>query len=178
MDTVTMKPPSQPMLRPQSAQIPSGVPEFAAPQDEDDIPAIKIPDTLAAHIAADVKDLLPTSPREDAVLHAFCARLQAWMQEYNARHMRTLDETLIAMKRWIDATTSVDGAGQSHLAETLVSLSKSGIEVLGTPYTAAVYCLTPQGYAVTLTIQKKDMAAFLDELSRMQVWLKEQGYTG
>ena len=169
--TVPLAPPSTPMLMPQRS--PDATP--------DDIADPPVPETLkaalAAEIAADVRDALPTSSREDAVLHAFCARLQTWMQETHSRHLHFVDDTMAAMKRWVETVTTVNEHAQYSLADALKTLADSGIVVLGTPYTAAVSCRTPAGYAVTLTIQKRDMATFLDELSRMQIWLHDHGYT-
>ena len=119
---------------------------------------------------------LPTTAADDAVLHAFCGRLQRWMLDYHATMMRTMDETMLAMRRWVETTIQANEHQGYQLANALEALAKHAPPAPGYPYAVQVLAQSPQGFAVTLTVQKPDAGELVAALDALLPWLKSTGY--
>lgn len=169
------------------------IPDALEPAPEpEDIPEPPVPSTLADALAAAVHEVvsvpvepsdipvLPTSAQDDAVLHAFCQRLQTWMMDYHTGVMRMLDDTLVAMRKWVETTTSVNEHQGYQLAGTLETLTRQGIPVITnteTPYQVRVSARSPEGYGVEILVQKDTAATLISSIPALTAWLHGQHYT-
>jgi len=141
------------------------------PEQPDDLPDPVVP---AAALAVPPDD--PAQRLRDDV-HAM---LRVWdasidkMPELLDKHYATLSTLLSQALTTLSASEA--GALQ-HLVETLATIQAQGVQVSGSPYAATIHAKTPTGFAVSLTIQRTDGAAFLDALSNMATWLHQAGYT-
>jgi len=152
---------------------PDDIPEPVVPAEALESPAT--PAAVPPEIAA---PLLPTSAREDAVLHAFCMRWQGFMSEYHTSLMKTMDETMLAMRRWVETTTQANEHQGYQFANALEALAKHAppAPAPGYPYAVQVLAQSPQGYSVTLTVQKPDAGELVAALDALLPWLQSTGY--
>ena len=143
----------------------------------DDIPDPPLPPSVAGTAMAGAPPILSTlncalSSHDDAVLHAFTQRLSAWMSDQHVYSGKFMDATVNACKRWMDTMI-----GQERQRDTvLADVVRAGLSITGAPYQAQVTATSPQGYGVTIRVEKADAASLVEELGRMTTWLKAQGY--
>lgn len=73
-------------------------------------------------------------------------------------------------------TLSPESAGAlQHLCEA-VDKATHGMTVQGAPYKATVATMSPAGYPMELTIERRDGAEFIDALAKVEAWLQQAGY--
>ena len=89
-----------------------------------------------------------------------------------ASQCATLGDRLTAH---LDQLSPAEAGALQHLCEGIASLTQ-GLTVHGAPYSTTVQARSPAGYLVSLSIQRRDGAEFLDSLAKMEAWLSQQGY--
>lgn len=175
-------PPSAPMM----TEAPASPLETAAAMHDadpgilDDIPDPRTPPSVTAAIETppiDVQTIMPTSPREDAVLHAFIQRQNAWLTAQHKYSGDFMDSMLNACKRWMETMIAQQERESSTLAQTLTTALAQGLQVTGSPYAVTVQALSPQGYVVAFRVEKGDAGSLVDEVQRLTAWLAAQQYT-
>lgn len=135
------------------------------------------PPSTPTPMSTPLPSVFPKSVQDDAVLFAFCSRLQTWMLDYHKTMMKTLDDTLMAIKKWVETTTTVQDHQRSQLHAALLGMQKHGLTITGSPYVATVQALTPSGYLVSFRLEKPDAASLVEEITRMTAWLEGHAYT-
>ena len=174
MPTLKTGPASAPMLTVSSE------PDAASPEP-DDIPEPAVPPTVLASTV----EKTPAPPPErfgehEALLQGFCQvlqqRLHAWMLEEHKDITRTLDATMVAMKRWVETVCQQNEHAQYTLGDALTKLQTDGLAVIQPPYQVKLQVETAAGYPMELTLTKNSAAALIDELSRLEPWLQHHGY--
>lgn len=75
------------------------------------------------------------------------------------------DEQFSTMKTWLEAQAS---------PAALAALDTQSLN--GPPYQASVQAISPDGFAVTITVTKRDTGALVEDLNNLLPWLKAQGY--
>lgn len=128
----------------------------------------------------------PSSPppvynAHEALLQGFCSALQAkmfaWMAEHHKAAMDITEHTWTAMVQHVDKLNQGNEHAAYQLANALAAIQERGLTVSASPYTATVQAVSPDGYAVSITVQKPEADALVEELGRLTPWLKNQHYT-
>ena len=146
----------------------------------DDIPDPHMPPSVQASMEVQtptVADMLPTTTREDAVLHAFCQRLQTWMTEHHTYSGNFMDATVNACKRWMETMIERQNQQDGVLAQTVAQGFAQGLHVTGSPYSVTVQALSPAGYVVQFRVEQPTAEQLIDEVERLTGWLAAQHYT-
>ena len=148
--------------------------------DSNDIPDPQMPPSVQGALAVSapmVADMLPTTMREDAVLHAFCQRLQTWMTEHHTYSGNFMDATVNACKRWMETMIERQTQQDGVLAQTVAQGFAQGLQVTGSPYAVTVQALSPAGYVVQFRVEQPTASQLIDEVERLTGWLAAQHYT-
>lgn len=163
-------PPSAPLLTAPEAQTePDDIADPAVPaavlESAETPPAAPLPDHFGTH---------------EALLQGFCQHLQhrlhAFMGDEHTAIMKTLDATLVAMKRWVETVCQQNEHAQYTLGDALTKLQSEGLAVIQPPYQARLQVETAAGYPMELTLTKSTAAALIEELGRLEPWLQSNGY--
>ena len=148
--------------------------------DSNDIPDPQMPPSVQGALAVSapmVADMLPTTMREDAVLHAFCQRLQTWMTEHHTYSGNFMDATVSACKQWMQTMIERQTKQDGILAQTVAQGFAQGLQVTGSPYAVTVQALSPAGYVVQFRVEQPTADALIDEVERLTGWLAARLYT-
>ena len=178
----TIMPPKSPMLTSTLTDL-SQLAQVVPPPDRDildDIPDPQMPTSVQAALAVPapvIADMLPTTMRDDAVLHAFCQRLQAWMTEHHTYSGNFMDATVNACKRWMETMIERQTHQDGVLAQTVAQGFAQGLQVTGSPYAVTVQALSPAGYVVQFRVEQPTASQLIDEVERLTGWLAAQHYT-
>jgi hypothetical protein len=144
--------------------------------EPDDIPDPEMPPDVAATEATQSE--LPSSYAHDAILQAFCTRVQAWMLDYHKSMMACLEATLEPVRQCLTQAAAGNEHAQYQLSDALLKMQEHGIKVQTAPYVATVHATSPQGYVLDLTIQKASAPEVVEALTALLSWLSESGFTG
>ena len=147
---------------------------------EDDIPEPEMPPSFQAALAVPapaIAEMLPTTMQEDAVLHAFCQRLQQWMTEHHTYSGTFMDNMVNACKRWMETMIAQQHRDEATLVKVVLTALDAGLEVRGSPYAVTVQALTPAGYVVQFRVEQPTADALIDEVERLTGWLTAQKST-
>lgn len=162
-----------------AAPDPAAIPE--APKDfpplTDDIPDIAVPASVVAFF--DTAPPPPTSeqaPIVDATMGLLEGKITDWVNTQSTATMRTLDRVYEHLASCLDKIAVANDHAQYQLANALDRLSAAGITLHGTPYTATVQAMTPQGFPLTLTVHKGSAEELVQALEGLSAWLQAQGY--
>ena len=157
--------------------------------DDDDgtaVPPVNDVPLAEYGVVADlVKDLTT-----DALLIGFARSMETLLRdtvlEDHKAITHTFDAILVVMRHAIETLTTTSAETSAahadivavQLRNAVAALQEKGITVLGYPYSATVQAVSPQGYAVALTIQKQGAGELTQALDGLTGWLQGQGYTG
>lgn len=163
-------PPSAPML-----------PSPETPAAPDDIADPVVPAAVLESASQPQPPSLPEHfGQHEALLQGFCQhlehRLHTFMGDEHTAIMKTLDATLVAMKRWVDTVCQQNEHAQYTLGDALTKLQTEGLAVIQPPYQVRLQVETAAGYPMELTLTKSTAAALIEELGRLEPWLQQSGY--
>lgn len=148
------------------------------PGQADDIPEVQVP---ASVVAAMATNALPSRQEQDSIDDAIMGMLEGkitdWVSSQSTATMKVLDQVYGHVAACLDKIAVANDHAQYQLANALDRLSASGVQVCGTPYTATLQALTPQGFPLTLTMQKRSADELVDALEGLRHWLHAQGYS-
>src|SRR5215471_3582641 len=117
MPTMTASEPIAPPSAPMLTQTP------VRPEPED-IPDPQVPEAVRHAVQAQV-------PREvyahDALLHGFCARLEAWMVDYHKSMMRCVEATLKPVQECLRQASAENEHARYQLSDALLKLQEGGL---------------------------------------------------
>lgn len=117
----------------------------------------------------------------NALLHGFCQALSKQVQAEVIDQSKAVLNVITAI--YERTTTAVAKLAEANdhasyqLSSALAALQERGVQVTGSPYTATVAAISPDGYLVTLRIEKSDAGALVEELGRLAPWMASQGYS-
>jgi len=128
----------------------------------------------------------PTVPAlPDALLplaHGFCQYVQAMLgtqlEEAAIRMTKSVDLTMSGMAQYTQGVLTTNEHASYQLSDALLKLGEQGLKLVETPYTLQVQVKNPAGVPIVITVRKASAAELLDELTRLEGWLMQQGYTG
>lgn len=177
--------------RPASVPVSQGVlsmpPTFSAPSADPqepepapvsgDIPETPVSPPVAAFIAS-----MPPGPvlPEGALLHQFCATLEAkmtqWVADQSVSTMKALDAVLGKMVECLDKVAVANDHAQYQLSHTLEKLLGQGVQLRGAPYTVEIRAQTPHGFQVAFRLTKESSADLAQATDALVSWLAGSGY--
>lgn len=144
----------------------------------DDIADVQVPAAVMASIAP-----APPSPMQeqgsliDATMRLLEGKITAWVDAQGTATMKTLERVYAQMAACLDKIAVANDHAQYQLANALDRVCETGVQLTGTPYTATVQARSPQGFPLTLTLQKRSADELVQALEGLQTWLQTQGYT-
>jgi len=168
-------------------------PTSPVPMLEDDIPDVTAPDAFAktlqdapgtttapATISATPSAPEPAWRQHEALLQGFLAHLQQRFDAELVTHatnlMKSVDSMALSVKAWIEAFAGHNEHANYQLADALLKLRESGLQLRHDPYEANVQALSPQGYPVQIRVVKQTTGDLVEALPALMHWLAEAGY--
>jgi hypothetical protein len=127
----------------------------------------------------DAPPTLPALPNASIpLLQAFAQHLthkvEEWYMDHHKRSMLTMDDTMRFMKTWLEGVSQHNEHATYSLAHGLEQMAAAGI---GTPpYQVTLHVKTPMGFGMDLVITKPTSEALIEELGRLEPWLRDSGY--
>ena len=170
MPTRTRKPVSM------SADVETATQPFTGDIDDPDVPE-GTTEALEAFTA--IPDTVPAIPEGLLPLaHGFCqylqARLDTELTNAGIRMARGAETTITSMAEYTQGVLAANEHANYSFAEALIQFARGNPTL---PYQMALQAHTPQGYPITLTIQKGTAEEFIPAMVKLGEWLLSHGYT-
>lgn len=165
--------------------------ESPVPMLDDDIPDVKVPETLVKTLqdapggteeagSTEPQPLTPAWQQHEALLQGFLGHVSHKLNEEVLSQSKDILDVVKGAIRFIDEAAQRQSLYQDNLlgvlANALTGLQGQGLQLRHDPYTAEVQALAPQGFAVTLTVKKQDTSDLIATLQGLMQWLAQEGY--
>lgn len=143
----------------------------------DDIPEVAVPASVVAAIATQgIPVVSNQSELVNGTMSLIEGKMTDWVQAQQTGTLKALDRVYEHMAACLDKIAVANDHAQYQLATALDRLSASGVQISGTPYTATLQAISPQGFPLQLTLQKRSAEELVQALEGVSAWLTAQGY--
>lgn len=110
--------------------------------------------------------------------HGFCqflqARLDKELTDAGIRMARGADTTITAMADYTKGVLAANEHANYSFAEALVQFARGNPTL---PYQLALQVHTPQGFPLTVTVQKQTAEELIPAMVKLGEWMSTHGYT-
>jgi hypothetical protein len=180
MPTRTRKPVTMSAEAESPLQAPSSPVETREPLTGDiDDPPVPEGTTDALEAFAGMPATVPALPEGLLPLaHGFCQYLQAKLDkeltDSGIKMARVVENSVLDMSKFTQGVLATNEHAQYSFADALVKFAQVSQPL---PYRLALQAHTPQGYPVTLTIEKSSAEELIPAMGKLGEWLHAHGYT-